>query len=139
MERPADQYPWTQAELKEARERPEHKRTTLPVLGELVLFRREEWGPEVEAIIIAVQPLDRPTDTNGGDEEPDPHVWRVPDALWLPRKGERVELRPDPWPRVRVEAVDGSFVAVARESRVRGGPGWLRASEGKWMHEGDRH
>ena len=139
MDWPADQPPWDDGEIRCARERPAAQRTAAPQVGERVLFRREHWGPEVPAVITAVQDMTVPTDANGGDDVPDVHVWAHPDpqmppASWQhPRVRGELVLTADPWPRVALQLASGGR-ETCRESRVRGACGWLRAGDGKWMH-----
>jgi hypothetical protein len=140
MDWPADQPPWTQDETRTARVRPEVRRTALPFAGERVLYRAAAWGPEVPAVITAVQDMEVPGDANGGGDIADLHVWEHPDpqvpaASWAhPRVRGELRLTADPWPRVTLD-LGGGRSAACREARVRGAPGWLRAADGGWLHE----
>jgi hypothetical protein len=127
---PADQPPWTRSEIRDACwRRPPSARQAVPVPGEALLFRREEWGPEVPASVTAVHA-----------EAADVHVWEHPDphippASWgHPAVRAELRMRADPWPQVTLLLESGA-TAICRESRVRGAPGWLRPGGGAWMSE----
>lgn len=130
---PPGEPPWTDAEMKGAFTRAAAARTPLPAVGERVLFRAREWEEPAPATVTSVQDMTVPLCANGTAEyAPDVHVWAHPDPQAYPPKTwthpqvrARLRVKPDPWPRVRLE-LDGGGSAVCRESRVRGAPGWLR-------------
>lgn len=137
---PAEVRRWTQQRRPHEREKP-------PEAGERVLFREENFGLTVVAVVTAVQDLETPGDhwnQHGGQVQlrgqgiPDPSVWAFDE------QAGRHKLHPDPWPWVQVSVVtgasdDGSDQLApprwCKEARVRGSAGWLR--EGTRAHTGN--
>jgi len=114
--------PMTIEDVVKTRCRPPHLRTNLPVEGQIVALRREEYGPVVLAEILSVDMENRR----------DPCVWQyVLDQNRSPVEihGVRVmELVPDPWPSVHLRVLDSNRYYDTREARFPGSPGWLPRS-----------
>jgi hypothetical protein len=140
--------PHTAQEIRRwASQRRPHEREPVPVIGERLLLREEEFGAAVPAVAVAVQDLVTPAShwrQHGGEVDrrgpgvPDPTVWTWDEA----RREHR--LHDDPWPWVQVRVIAGTddagdeVLAAPRwckEARVRGSAGWLR--EGSRAHTGD--
>lgn len=151
-----DTRPYTKEEIDRwAWQRRPHERENVPEQGEQVLFREQDFGPVVPAVVHDVMNMSGPPhdhwNRHGGLERergpgiPDPHVWHWDDA----ERGYL--LNDDPWPWVHVRVIrlddhgrplrddDGNMILGeprwCREARVRGSCGWLR--EGTRAHTGD--
>jgi hypothetical protein len=114
--------PMTTEDVVKTRCRPPWLRTDLPIVGQRVHYRHEEYGPLVEAEILSVDMENRK----------DPCVWMyVLDDNRNPVElhGIRVmELVPDPWPSVRLRVTGSNMCYDTREARFPGSPGWLPRS-----------
>lgn len=143
-----DMRPHTPQEIRRwAHQRRPHEREAVPEEGERLLLREGDFGPEVPAIVVAVQDMTAPGDhwrqhgdrvAAEGPGMPDPGVWALDEAT------ERFRLHDDPWPWVQVRRVLGRDAQGAdilgdprwcKEARVRGSAGWLR--EGSRAHAGN--
>lgn len=126
MSRP---IPYTTAEIAYARKRPFPERTPIPVEGDEVLCRLNEWGDVYGATVDRVQPEDDVDDRN---------LFQVELADAMAERLLLLEGRPvmskveDPWPTlwlvVKVPRGDGFVRTVhthTREARLRGSAGWL--------------
>jgi len=110
-----------------------NERQPVPVPGERVFYRAEQFGEKVIAVVAEVQDMETPGDHWGppaGTGNPDPNVWEYDEdsRAW--------RLKDDPWPWVSVRVVtivpgQGEVLGEPRwckEARVRGAPGWLRGN-----------
>lgn len=133
--------PLSHEQIAALRCRPEHRRTTIPPVGDVVGYRHVVGGPVVPALV---------TEVDDGAPPGGPHdvlMWRViTGANRLPVLDalgrQQHEPVPDPWPSVvlRVDPVANErgelkgprrFVQT-RESRLAGEPGWLPTTEIDW-------
>ena len=113
--------PMTPEDVQAVRCRKPWLRTNLPVAGQRVQYRHEEYGPLVDAEILRVDMENRR----------DPCVWKyvVQDGRPVELSGVRVmELVDDPWPSVRLSVTGTSRIYDTREARFPGSPGWLPRS-----------
>lgn len=151
-----DMRPYTKEEIDRwAWERRLHEREAVPERGERVLFREQDFGPVVPAIVHDVMDMAGPPhnhwhrhgalEQERGPGIPDVHVWR-----WDADRRRHVLLE-DAWPWVQVQVIkldeqgrarrdeDGNMILAmprwCREARVRGSCGWLR--EGSRAHTGN--
>lgn len=110
--------PMTLEDVLAVRTRKPWLRTNLPVKGQRVKYRHEEYGGLVDAEILIVDMENRR----------DPCVWRYvlnENRIPVELNGQRVmEMVEDPWPSVRL-ATQAGFICETREARFPGSPGWL--------------
>jgi hypothetical protein len=119
-----------EAQIKWARCRPRHARTSPPEVGQVVGYRAQANGPVVRAKVLRV--LDAPpADTRPGSDI-DWNVWRyvVPNPATGPlmrdEANRAVTLHDDPWWNVLIQTLDGPALRIeTREARLPGSPGWL--------------